>query len=284
MNVKRVTLSLITIFSLSLLAAFDPSFSVARAQGKKGPPPPALQVGYVVVTASIPGNLAVFETFGANGPNQMPQAGVLPSDLTTKSMVFVTTSNRFSRNLGLAIANPQPANGVSADVTFKLRDSEGNVLASKTITVAKGAQTAQFITQLFPDQPSVQTEFNGTVEISSSVAVATVGLRFRGINFSTIPVTATGPIEPVPLVKAGVGGPGAVVLPQFADGEGWASEIVFTNVGADPITVEADFFDQQGNEMNVTLNGVTASKFTTTSIPANGLYILAPGNASGDPF
>ena len=274
MNAKRVCLSLITILCLPAFSAFDPAFS-ARAQAKKVPPsPPVLQVGYVVITPYNPNNLAVFETFGEKGPNaEMPQAGVLSTDLMSSAMIFVSTSHKFSKDLGLAIVNPGSTDGT---VTFTLHDSDAVTIATNSITLKAGAQTAQFVRQLFPKEPSVQGEFNGTVAISSTVPVAMVGLRFRGPNFSTVPVTATGPVSGVP--------GGAVILPQFAEGRGWASEIVFINIGSGPLTVRADFFGQDGKPMDVTLDGVTDHTFTTSAIPPGGVFILDPGDVSGDPF
>src|SRR5256885_16944949 len=72
-----------------------------------------VQSGYAVVTpvvATTSGTatgLVVFETFGQRGgSNGTTQAGVLPPDLTTNSILFVDSRGRLSKNLGVAIVNP----------------------------------------------------------------------------------------------------------------------------------------------------------------------------------
>ena len=87
---------------------------------------------------------------------------------------------------------------------------------------------------------------------------------------------------PVPQVSPGIGGAAAVILPQFAAGGGWASEIVITNTGAAPITVRVDLFKQDGTALTTKLNGQSGSTFTNLNIPANGVLVLAPRDADGD--
>src|SRR5262245_32211495 len=72
-----------------------------------------VQSGYAIVTpvlATTGGTatgLVVFETYGMRGgPNGTSQAGVLPPDLTRNSLLFVDSEGRLSKNLGVAIVNP----------------------------------------------------------------------------------------------------------------------------------------------------------------------------------
>src|SRR5262249_35183398 len=70
-----------------------------------------IQSGYAVITpASGAGaSMVAFETFGLRGRGNdggTLQAGVLPAGLTTNAVVFVDTSGRLSKNLGVAIVNP----------------------------------------------------------------------------------------------------------------------------------------------------------------------------------
>ncbi len=251
------------------MSMLSPAFAQGNSNANK------LQVGYVVVTPSAANTsgLAVFETFGEMRFGGAIQAGVLPADLVTKAMLFVTTSSRLSRNLGVAIANPQ---AVDASVTFVLNNSGGTQIATKTVTVKAGNQSAQFITQLFTGSLPPTGDFDGTLFISSTTPVAMVGLRFRGINFSSIPVTVLSPTAQLPTISTGIGGAGSVILPQFADGGGWASEIVLSNSGTLALTVRVDIFNQDGTPMTVTLNGMTASSFTSLAIPPGGVMVLAP--------
>jgi hypothetical protein len=262
---------------LPLVSIFNP----ALAQNSVNANANRIQVGYVIVTPSAANTsgLAVFETFGESRFGGAIQAGVLPADLVTSAMLFVTTIFRLSRNLGVAIANPQSAD---ATVTFTLRNSGGVQVAAKTVTVKALNQSSQFVTQLFAGSLPAPGDFDGTLFISSSVPVAMVGLRFRGFNFSTIPVTVLSPTTVVPTVATGIGGVGSLILPQFAFGGGWASEIVLSNSGSVNLVARVDIFGQDGTPLSVTLNGVTGSSFQSLTIPPGGVVILAPRNSPHD--
>ncbi len=274
MSASKSRLSLFTMVCLSLASAYDSVYAQGNGKGN----PQKLQVGYVIVTptSANTSGLAAFETFGEMRFGGFVQAGVLPPDLATKAMLFVTANSTLSRNLGIAIANPQAD---AANVTFTLRDSGGNQVGShQTVKIDAGHQSAQFVTQLFAGQLPAAGEFDGTLTVESDRPVAMIGLRFRGINFSTIPVTVLVGSSSTP-TSIGTGG---LILPQFADGGGWASEIVLSNTGTLPLTVEVKIFDQEGLPLTVTLNGKIASVFDNLTIPAGGVIILAPRNNATD--
>jgi hypothetical protein len=237
--------------------------------------------GYAVVTPTSVANagLVVFETFGEHRGMETTQAGVLPATMTTHAILFVSTNGRLSHNLGVAIANP---GATIAKITLSLRDSSGAMLATEAITVDPRNQTARYVTELFSNHPAVPHDLTGTLDITSDTPVAVVGLRFRGVNFSTLPVTnLSGPL-PVPVISANVGGATAVILPQFATGGGWESEIVLANTGPVPITVRVDLFSQNGLPLTADLNGVSASSFTGITIPAGGVVVLATEHEHDD--
>src|SRR5437899_12387271 len=112
------------------------SAAVALAEGRpsgKGPQDKddhddraPVQSGYAVVTPSTTSGtgLVVFETFGwrRGGDAGTPQAGVLPPGLTTNAVMFVDSNGRLSKDLGLAIVNP---NSLNTNVDVTLRSSDG---------------------------------------------------------------------------------------------------------------------------------------------------------------
>jgi hypothetical protein len=239
-----------------------------------------LQVGWAVITP-LPvttNGLVVFETFGlSRTATDTAQAGVLPSGLTTNALVFVTSSTRLSRNVGVAIVNPQ---STSVNVTLTLKRDDGTSFpTSPTITVQPMQQISRFVTELFSGLPA---DFIGTVTVTATNPVAVVGLRFRGANFSTIPITNVTSGAAVPTISAGVGGAGAVLLPQFATGGGWATEIVLANTTSTSMTVRVDLFKSDGTALTATLNNQTSSVFPNLTIPAGGVLTLAARNTTGD--
>jgi len=238
-----------------------------------------IQTGYAIITPTGGSTaLVVFETFGfKHGPDTL-QAGILPSDMSTNALMFVNSSGRLSRNLGVAIANPGTA---AARVTLTLRNDAGTTLGTRAIDVAAGNQTAQFVTEMFATQASVPSDVTGTLQITSTAPVALVGLRFRGPNFSTLPVTNLSTPTPVPVRSAGVGGAGAVILSHFATGGGWATEIVVANSSNAAVEARVDLTKPDGTALTATLNGQSASTFRVT-VPANGVIVLAPRDNNGD--
>ncbi len=241
-----------------------------------------IKVGYVVITptSATTAGLVVFETFGEHkedgfGNKSFTQAGVLPSMMTTHAALFADADGRLSKNLGVALANPS---GSPATITLKLRNAVGVTVATTSFVLDAHKQTAFFVTQMFEDQKSVPKDFTGTVDISSDIPIAVMGLRLRGSNYSTIPATILGPVAPVPAITTNVGGPASVILAHFAAGGGWASELVLANFGPDSITVRVDLFGPDGTPLTVTLNGQSASSFQDIAIPAGGVVILASDN------
>jgi hypothetical protein len=234
-----------------------------------------VQSGYAIVTATTGGTavtgLVVFETFGMrHGSNGATQAGVLPPDLTTNALLFVDSEGRLSKNLAVAIVNP---NGADVNVMLTLWDNKGNKLTTPTtLTVKSHQQISEFVTQLFPPS-SVPSDVIGTLGITSPMPVSVIGLRFRGQNFSTLPVTNLAPASAPNNV---------VLLPQFAAGGGWATELVLGNTNSGAIDFRVDLFKPDGvTKLAATLNGTNADHFTG-SIPANGVFVLAPRDPHGD--
>lgn len=276
----------IAFFCAVLLALTSPALAAEGHDDHddRGP----VQTGWALITpGTVPANgLVVFETFGSRssaGDSSTTQAGVLPPDLTTNALLFVDASGRLSKNLGVAIVNPNPS---SVTVTLTLRKTDGSVVASSSpITVPAHQQISKFVTELFTGT-SIPSDITGTLTITSAGGpVSVIGLRFRGKNFSTLPATNLSTTGPVPTFTVGsdtVGGPGAILLPQFAAGGGWASEIVIVNPNTTSLTVRVDLFKADGSPLVAALNGQSGSSFKNLTIPAGGVLVFAPRNANGD--
>jgi hypothetical protein len=82
-------------------------------------------------------------------------------------------------------------------------------------------------------------------------------------------------------LSSGVGGNGALVLPQFIMGGGWASRIVIANVSGTPQTVRVDFFGSDGLPFLASLGLQIGATFSNITIPANGAVDLGPQDLTG---
>jgi len=150
-----------------------------------------VQAGYAVVTptTSTTGSttggtttstgLVVFETFGLRGFNGATQAGVLPPGLTTNALLFVDSDGRLSKNLGVAITNP---NATNANVNLTLRKSDGTTIVTGTLNVPSHQQVSKMVTDLFATKAAIPSDVVGTLAItsagSSNLPVSAIGLRF----------------------------------------------------------------------------------------------------------
>jgi hypothetical protein len=272
---------LLTLFCLAALST--KVFAQADDHNDAGP----LLVGYAVVTATngiIPfgfGGLTAFETFGYRSQVPALQAGVLPATLTTRTVLFASSSIRLSDNVAVAITNPGSGAVV---VTMTLRDTGGNVTSTKAITLAANQQISRFVSEFFSDVAASVANFDGSLTLTSNTPVAVLALRFLGTTFSSIPITSLSPAITFPELAPGTGSPGlnAVLLPQFAANDLWSTEMVVLNNGSVPLTVRIDLFKQDGTPLVTTMNHQTGSSFQNLTIAPGGVTVLTPLNANGD--
>jgi hypothetical protein len=279
---------LVLIFSVAAFAREDhpgkPENPGSQGNGNKdnqnddGP----ILAGFAIITplpsSTTGGSMTVFATFGRKNGGDFEQAGVVPPGLTTSAVVFVSSSGRLSRNLGVAIVNP---NNGTADVTMNLRYEDGSVIGTKQFTIGGHKQVSKLVTELYTDE--IPRDLTGTLVITSTQPIAITGLRFRGANFSSLPVTNLLPVPgALPSPSAGIGGAGAVLLPQFVAGGGWATEVVIANTGTAAMSVRLDLFKQDGSALETKLNGTNGSTLTGLTIPAGGVITIAPRNHDGD--
>ncbi len=251
-----------------------------------------IQVGYAIVTpqfASQAQNMSVFETFANGTACGSSFAGVLPSALYTSGVIPISANMSMGLDIGIAIVN---LNNRTANVTLTLRDNNGafdSTNGVKTIQIPPMQQVAVFASQLFPQILTSNnggnanlsgTTFYGNILFQSDVPVAVIGLRFQGLGFSTIPVTGLSQPFDIPSLGPGIGGPGSVVLPQFAVGQGWASQIGVTNSGGNTLNFRIDLFGQNGAPFATNMNGQTASSFQNLSVTAGGTFFTSSTTAS----
>ena len=292
----------VTVVTSAGSATLNSAFTVQRANIPVTVPQPipaveqgSIQPGYVVITPNS-GSPAptITATFGIPGGGTVEsQAGMFPGPMTTDATLFVETIPGISRNLGIAVANP----GSSANaITLTLRDGTGAIVSTPTtLSLQAGQQTAQFVNQMLPAD-IVGAGFRGSLELQSSAAFSVLGFLFSGNAFSTVPIGANAVVAGVPVrtlvgtsapnapLAGSIGGASAIILPQFAMGGGWATQLALVNSGATAIAGRIDIFNPNGDPLAVQLNGNTQSTFTY-SIAPGGTFVLAPQDNNGQtPF
>jgi hypothetical protein len=140
------------------------------------------KVGWVRVTCPVAiGGSAIFQTVVAGRITS--EAGVSSSPVASHFTTYVESLG--PAESGLAVAN---CNSATVTVTFNLRNSGGQIVATTTRTLLAFQHQALFFTQLFP---SGFGEFEGTLELVSTMPVSGVALRYDNAAqnvFATLPV------------------------------------------------------------------------------------------------
>jgi hypothetical protein len=210
---------------------------------------------------STPSGVAIFG--GRTNGVLVSETGVPATPALAAGRIYAEVAGAV--NTGLAIANPSDS---PANVTFFFTDASGADLGSGTAQVPANGQIAKFLNEA-PFKTFAGTTFQGTFSFTSSVPVGVVALRSY-VNqkgdflMSTLPVIDTS-------IAAGTG---TVVLPHFADGGGWVTQILLVNPSDAAMTGSIQFTNDNGQP-------VTVGTTTTYSVPRRSSQKIAtPGTAA----
>jgi trimeric autotransporter adhesin len=231
-----------------------------------------LQVGYGIIQpsagATTPAGLAIFDLHVGN---------VLVSETTVAASAPLKTGRIYAEvnsgvvNTGIAIANP---NNQTATLNFFFTDGSGNDVGSGATTIASHQQIAKFLDQPPFNIPLSGGAFQGTFSFTSDTPVAVIatrGLFSRDFLLSTLPVVDTTALP----------NSGTMVVPDFADGGGWTTQILLVNPTSAAMAGSVEFRNDAGALTNVTVAGQTNSTFAYTVPPKSSQKIATSGTGSG---
>jgi hypothetical protein len=143
------------------------------------------------------------------------EVGVPATPLTQLGRIYAEVSGPV--NTGLAIANP---NDQAATLSFAFTDSAGSDFGAGTTVIPANGQIARFLNQ---EPFNGGNNIRGTFSFSSSAPVSVIALRGftnerNEFLMSTLPVFET--------LQAAAG---ALMLPHFAAGAGWTTQVILVN-------------------------------------------------------
>jgi hypothetical protein len=217
-------------------------------------------VGFAIVQPdtgnTTPSGVAIF----GYKPNDVlvSEAAVPASPLLQNARIYAEIAG--SVNTGLAIANP---NSSAASITFYFTDSAGNDSHSGTITIPANSHIAKFL-----DDPAFNsvTSFQGTFTLSSNIPVAVIALRGFTNQRSEF-LMSTLPVSDLSATVANT----PTVLPHFADGGGWRTQVILVNPTDSSMTGNISFFTSSGQPIST----------SAYSIPKHSSFKqLTPGTAA----
>ncbi len=159
-------------------------------------------------------------------------------------------------NTGIAIANP---NAQSVTVSFYVTNNSGGGTQGSA-TIAANGQIAAFLDQA---PFNAETGVSGTFTFTASAPVAVVALRGLTNERGEFLITT------LPVVDlAASPGTDSVLIPHFADGGGWTTQVVLVNPTDIAMSGSVQFYTQAG----------AASTSVPYTIPSRGSFRYASGN------
>jgi hypothetical protein len=201
------------------------------------------------------------------------EAGVPASPEIFAGRIYAENGGAVST--GIALSNTSTKD---AQITFYFTDQNGRDSAPGSYTLKANQQIAALLNDAPFNAPS---NLQGTFTFQSSGAVAATGIRGmvneRGeFLMSMLPVVAVGSGD----------GTRGTLLPHFADGGGWTTQVVLVNPSTSSQSGTIRFFGQgskteRAQLLEMTVNGVSASAFEY-SLPAHGMarFVTAGLNAT----
>ena len=204
--------------------------------------------------------------------------GIVIAEATVPAVVPVMSGRIYAEvegavNTGVAIANPSDQ---AATVSFFYTDSNGINFGDGQISIAANGQVARFLDESpFDVEAGRATSFT----FIASVPVAVIALRGFTNERSEFLIT-TLPVLPL----AGQTGE-ELVIPHFADGGGWAMDIVLVNPTDVTLTGMLAFRDQgaEGSAaglVEIILNEQAGSSFAYAINPRSSIRFRTSGEAS----
>src|SRR6266850_99073 len=225
-------------------------------------------VGYASIQpnsgSTTPSGLAIF---GFRQNNILvTEASVPASALLQSGRIYAEVNGPV--NTGLAMANP---NAQPATVSFFFTGPNGN-FGNGITTIPANGQIAKFLNEApFNSGSSV----SGALTFTSSVPIAVVALRGLTNERGDFLVT-TLPVSDLSAPAAS----GTIILPQFADGGGWTTQIVLVNPGDAILSGTVQFLNPSGDPAAVAVNDQVNDTFVYSIPPRASQKFRTSGTAT----
>jgi hypothetical protein len=206
-----------------------------------------------------------------NGDTLVSEAGVPACSPMQSGRIYVDIGGPV--NTGIAFANP---GNEDALISFYFTDANGTDFGQKSFTLKANRQFAAFLNEDPFNSPATS---QGTFTFNSTVPVGAVALRLHTNERSEF-LMSNLPVSPLGTESNGSG----TVVPHFADGGGWTTQIILTNPTEATLSGTVQFFeqgsvDQAAELLTLTVSGVRASTFNY-EIPPRSMTRLTTSSPS----
>ena len=187
--------------------------------------------------------------------------GVPESFLLDRFLLPVTRNLSSGLSTGFAVFNF----GEEDRLQVTLNNIDGTMADSSEVTIAADGHLSVFVHEIFDIG-----DFVGTMQIDgSSLAATVIQMGSDAGQFTTLPVV---PVIPAPAAET-------LFFSQFGNGGGFDSSIFLLNPSeTEDATGQLAFFDDEGNQLELSLNGETAASSVPFGIsPGGGAVFTTDG-------
>ena len=166
------------------------------------------------------------------------EAGVNATNVPATRFVTFAEQGEGKHGTGVAYANPSD---IEADITFTVRDTDGEVLASDDQTLSPGGHGAANMAPLF-GLPS----FTGWLEVTSTAPIVSLS-----INNEADPVFSSLPPGEVDAAAQDPQAMTTYYFPQLAVGAGWQTTLTYINYSSEEVSCQTEFLSDHGSPLLV---------------------------------
>jgi hypothetical protein len=209
-----------------------------------------------VATAAAPAGLAIFG-LRQNGV-VVSEAAVPSAGLLRNGRVYVDSEDM--ARTGMAMVNP---NTEPAAVSFFLTDEAGLDFGSNSMVIEGGGHKAFFLDEQLPAGAGSARTFTFT----SSQPVSAIALR-AFVNERSELLMTTLPVADLDQTSAQIR-----VIPHFADGGGWKTQVVLVNPTGAPIAGNLEFFESSGTPARTRAYNIAARSAQILSLDGTAVVI-----------
>ena len=206
---------------------------------------------HATCTGPVKAGLLFRQYNGAGVPTG--EAGVNAATVLATRFVSFAEQGQGRLGTGVAYANPSAR---EADITFTVRDEEGQVLASDARTLPPGGHGEQNMADLF-DLGS----FSGSLEITSTQPIVSLALNAEASPvFSSLP---PGEVNAAP-------GATTYYFPHLAVGNSWQTTLTYINYSSEPVSCQTELLSDDGVPLLVPFAGLGTVAERTDMLPPGG--------------
>ena len=185
------------------------------------------------------------------------EAGVNATTVPATRFVTFAEQGEGQHGTGVAYANPSDT---QADITFTVRDADGELLASDDRMLSPNGHGAANMVDLFD-----LSSFTGSLEVTSTEPI--VGLS---LNNEADPVFSSLPPGELDAAAQGPQQMTIYYFPHLAVGEGWQTTITYINYSPQEVSCQTEFLSDHGSPLLVSFAGRGMDISRTDVLPPGG--------------